>query len=501
MSSKPPESVRHAFGVRITWWYALVFLVSALALVIITYALLAAALRMHDREFVQSTLIQFAGAYTRGGPEVLRREIQRVQLSGVEGPLFVRTMTRAQEVVFVSMPDRWRNFDPSQLSTPPLAGGQTWATLDTGGEEGHLLEVLSVRLADGTLFQVGKSTEHRAEILRRFRKVLMFALGAILLIGVAGGAMITRSALQPLRALADTIRAILRTGRTTARVPVQPGGDAFGDLVTLVNAMLDRIDAVVGGMRGALDNVAHDLRTPLARLRGTAESALASNDPVVLRGALADCVEESDRIIEMLNTLMDISEAETGTMALRRERTELRQLVAQTIDLYEDVADEAGVAIQTSVPENLAVDADRNRLRQVLANIVDNAVKYTPRGGRVDITAGQEDRFAFIRVTDTGAGISPEDLPRVWERLYRGDKSRSTRGLGLGLSLVKAIVEAHAGSVGIQSSPAGTTVEIRLPLTPSEASLPSLDHERAKRAPTRPLTQSERSDSPNLSQM
>jgi signal transduction histidine kinase len=280
--------------------------------------------------------------------------------------------------------------------------------------------------------------------------------------------MITRSALQPLRALADTIRAILHTGRTDARVPVQPGGDAFGDLVTLVNAMLDRIDAVVGGMRGALDNVAHDLRTPMARLRGTAESALASNDPVVLRGALADCVEESDRIIEMLNTLMDISEAETGTMALRRERTELRELVAQTIDLYEDVAEEAGVTIQTAVPEGLAVDADRNRLRQVLANIVDNAVKYTPSGGRVEISAGQEKGMAYIRVADTGVGIPPADLPRVWERLYRGDKSRSTRGLGLGLSLVKAIVEAHGGRVGIQSSPTGTTVEVSLPLTASE---------------------------------
>ena len=476
MSSNPPESVRHAFGARITWWYALVFLVSALALVVMTYALLAAALRMHDREFVQSTLVQFAGAYTRGGPDTLRREIQRVQLSGIEGPLFVRTVSRSEEVVFVSMPDRWRNFDPSQLSAPQLAGGQAWATLETGGEDGHVLEVLSIRLPDGTLFQVGKSTEHRAEILRRFRKVLLLALGAILLIGVAGGAMITRSALQPLRALADTIRGILRTGQTSARVPVQPGGDAFGDLVTLVNAMLDRIDAVVGGMRGALDNVAHDLRTPMARLRGTAESALASNDPVVLRGALADCVEESDRIIEMLNTLMDISEAETGTMALRRERTELRQLVAQTLDLYEDVAEEAGVTMQTSVPEGLAVDADRNRLRQVLANIVDNAVKYTPRGGRVEISAGQKDGLAYIRVADTGVGIPSADLPRVWERLYRGDKSRSTRGLGLGLSLVKAIVEAHGGQVGIQSGPSGTTVEVTLPVTRQH---PSLDTERS----------------------
>ena len=472
MSSSPPDRLRQAFGVRLAWWYVLVFIASSLAFVAITYALLAAALRTHDREFVQSTLVQFATAYARGGPDLLRREIQRVQLSGIEGPLFVRAVTRAQEVVLVSMPDRWREFDPTQLSTPPLAGGQAWAALETGGEDGHLLEVLSVRLADGTLFQVGKSTEHRAEILRRFRRALLFALAAILLIGGAGGAMLTRSALQPLRALADTISGILRTGRTSARVPVQPPGDAFGDLVVLVNGMLDRIDAVVGGMRGALDNVAHDLRTPMARLRGTAESALASNDPVVLRGALADCVEESDRIMAMLNTLMDISEAETGTMALQKTRTELAQLVAQTVDLYEDVAEEAGVEIHTKIAPQVAVEADVNRLRQVLANIVDNAVKYTPRGGSIEISAGQDGEMAWLRVSDTGSGITPEELPRVWERLYRGDKSRSTRGLGLGLSLVKAIVEAHGGRVTIHSTPgAGTTVEVRLPVSAPAANL------------------------------
>ncbi|MCA1562475.1 MAG: HAMP domain-containing histidine kinase [Acidobacteria bacterium] len=361
------------------------------------------------------------------------------------------------------MPEPWRRFDLSQLATPSLSGEQTWATLHTG-DGGDVLEVASVRLADDTLFQVGMSTQRRAELLRRFRRVLLLDFASIILIGLAGGAVLTSSALRPVRTLAETVGAIMRTGRTDARVPVQDTGDALGELGTLVNAMLDRIDAVLAGMRGALDNVAHDLRTPMARLRGIAETALASNDPVTLRDALGECLEESDRVVAMLNTLMDISEAETGTMSLHVEPTDFAKLIQQTVDLYEDLAEERGIKILTNAAA-LSVPVDRNRMRQVLANLLDNAVKYTPAGGRIEISATRDGPDAVLSVSDTGIGITPDELPHIFERLYRGDKSRSARGLGLGLSLVKAIVEAHGGRVTVHSTPGGgTRFDLRLPI-------------------------------------
>jgi len=211
----------------------------------------------------------------------------------------------------------------------------------------------------------------------------------------------------------------------------------------------------------------------MTRLRSIAETALASNDPAVLREALADMLEESEQIVAMLNTLMDISEAETGTMALRLEPVDLRELVAQTVDLYEDVAEERRVEIVSDVPEGLLIDVDRIRMRQALANLVDNAVKYTDAGGRVQITAANGAEETVIAVSDTGVGIPADELQHVWSRLYRGDKSRSTRGLGLGLSLVKAIVEAHGGAVGVTSSPgSGSRFEIRLP----KAATPNISH-------------------------
>jgi signal transduction histidine kinase len=471
MYSKWRERLRHTLGFRLALWYATIFVVSSLALTGLTYVLVAASLRQYDREIIGTALVQYARAYQIGGVAALQEEIQRTQATVAPGPMLVRTVGARQAVTFFSRPDEWRDVDLSRLRVPSPEGEQTWSTLDTG-QDGFELEVASVRLRDGTLFQVGISTERRAQLLQRFRRVLLINVLSLIFVGLAGGAVLTSSALQPLRRLADTVRSILRTGRTDARVPTQDTGDALDELSSLVNAMLDRIDAVLAGMRGALDNVGHDLRTPMTRLRGIAETALGSGDPALLREALADCLEESDRVIEMLNTLMDISEAETGTMALRREPTDLNDLIRQSVELYEDLADERGVELRTNVPSELLVDVDRNRMRQVLANLIDNAVKYTPAGGVVEIAAHRDNDDAVATVSDTGVGIPAEELPRIWDRLYRGDKSRSTRGLGLGLSLVKAIVAAHGGRVDVRSrSGAGSTFELRLP---AEAPRPNL---------------------------
>jgi signal transduction histidine kinase len=176
-------------------------------------------------------------------------------------------------------------------------------------------------------------------------------------------------------------------------------------------------------------------------------------------------VEESDRVLVMLNTLMDISEAESGTMQLRREPVPLAEVVARAVDLYRDVADAKGVTLAAIASPDIVVTADRTRLEQVAANLIDNAVKYTPAGGRVDVEVLREADAAVLQVRDTGPGIPADELPRIFDRLFRGDTSRTERGLGLGLSLVKAIVEAHGGAVEVSSELGrGSTFSVSLPI-------------------------------------
>jgi len=417
-------AVTRAFGLRIALWYATLFVVGAMVIVLLTYYLTAISLAQRDQQILRAKLGEYAAAYARGGINVLAGTVRAEQQTAPER-LFVRVVDRGVEAVVLSSPNGW---DPS------------------------LLETASVRLGDGTLVQVGKSTEPREDLLARFRAALGMVTLLVVVTALTGGWLVTQTAMAPIRQLTHAVRRIIRTGRTDTRVPLGGTGDALDELTILFNTMLDKIEGLVTAMHGALDNVSHDLRTPLTRLRGGAEMALAGPpDLDRYREALADTIEEADRVLVMLTTLMDISEAESGTMRLRREPVLLSEIAERAVDLYRDVADAKGVALSAPAAPEVSVSADRTRLEQATANLLDNAIKYTPPGGHVAVDIRRDEAAAHLTVRDDGPGIPGDELPRIWDRLFRGDRSRAERGLGLGLSLVKAIVEAHGGRVTVES--------------------------------------------------
>jgi signal transduction histidine kinase len=186
----------------------------------------------------------------------------------------------------------------------------------------------------------------------------------------------------------------------------------------------------------------------------------------IAREALSDCVEESDRVLTMLTALMDITEAEAGVMKLMLEKSSIVTLLTNVVELYQLVAEEKHITVTTDFVSPCEALVDVTRMRQVFANLLDNALKYTTEGGSVRISCSAGNGLVTARVSDKGMGIPSAEQPRIWERLYRGDKSRSQRGLGLGLSLVKAIVEAHHGEVSVRSQPGqGSEFTVIIPQT------------------------------------
>jgi signal transduction histidine kinase len=462
MSSGSNRSIGRAFALRLGLWYAGLFIVSAVALSGATYVLLARALAAQDHDVLQSMLSRYAIEYQRSGLQGLRRVIAADAGQGRHEGLLVRVVDDRTDVVYFAAPPGWGQFNLS-LPDAPATNAPGWATVE-GLPDGGVLEVGTVTLPYRVIVQVGRSSHVRDELLARFRARGLEVLALIALAAVAGGFLLTRAALAPLRALEATVRSILQTGQFDARVPIRDTHDPLDELGARVNEMLERIQSLVTGMRGTIDNVAHDLRTPLTRFRNVAEAALLTGDPDRARDGLAQALEEADRVNATLTALMDISEAETGTMALVLEPVRLQQVVDEAVSLYVDEAEDRHVALRTSVPAALQVVADHTRLRQVLANLIENAVKYTDAGGAIDVGASAREGVVAISVRDTGIGIAPEHLPHVWERLYRAEPSRTTRGLGLGLSLVKAVVEAHGGRVEVSSVPhQGSTFTVVLP--------------------------------------
>ncbi len=461
MFLKNPKLLLKSSSFRLITWYTIFFILSSLVINIYAYTVISSFIYEQSRKEIEEDIADLAEIYQENGLEALREDVYEDE----EESFLIRLIGNNDNLIISRIPKDWSGFNIEQLEKSDYSKNKGWKYLKGDGNENEF-EITSLSMSDGSTLQLGQKIIEREDLLRRIRKVYMIAIIPIILLAYLGGIFVADRALNPIRQLINTLKSIVASGKIDVRAPVYQADKLHEELITLFNTMLEKIEALVSGMRNVLDNVAHDLRTPMTRLRGTAEMALESEQNAdALREALSNCIEESERILIMLNTLMDVSEAETGAMKLDPEEMNVAPVIEDVVELYGYVAEEKGVSVHTGFPEELYLTADRNWVRQVLANLLDNAIKYTPSGGRIDIEAFRREKEVVITVKDTGVGISHEELDKIWERLYRGDKSRSQRGLGLGLSLVNAIVGAHRGYVQVSSEPgAGSVFTVYLPV-------------------------------------
>jgi signal transduction histidine kinase len=405
--------------------------------------------------------------------EALRAEVsalrEQFQLGGSE-----RLIAAVHDRVTVPGPNYYLVVDATGQklagnlpAMPPelVHGGQ--GTLFSHGKRAAVGEVVQVR--GGLLLVVGRDIEDQRQFVLTVGRVALWSFGLLSALGVGAGILISRSTLGRIDAVTEASRKIM-AGDLSRRLPLNGSGDELDRLSDSLNAMLARIEELMAALREVSDNIAHDLKTPLTRLRNRAEAALREPDRNAShRDGLVKTIEEADELIKTFNALLLIARLEGGAMTDAMAQVDPAAIIGDVAELYEPAAEEVGLTLAVSAPSGLSMVANRELISLAVANLVDNAIKYSVGGtaaghcASVDVSLRSVGDRVEIAVADRGPGVPPEDRKRALQRFVRLEKSRSRPGSGLGLSLVAAVARLHGGSVRLQDNAPGLLVVLTLP--------------------------------------
>lgn len=473
---------------RLSALYLLLFALCAVLLVFYMTSLSARMLTAQTQETINDEVLGLAHAYQRGGLPVLVRVVEQRSrqpganlylIADANGQILTGNVQSLEPGVletdgWTTEPFSYRRFGEGELERQrnPAAADQNAMPSDPNdvqveGEKGHNAIALVLRLPNQMIMLVGRDLGEPERFRAVIRRALTLALGMMGLGGLLIWFFVGRAALKRIDSVSEASRRIMG-GDLTGRLPVTGAGDEFDRLSENLNSMLARIATLNEGLKQVSDNIAHDLKTPLTRLRNRAEATLSGKHKTSdYRQALEGTITESDQLIKTFNAILMISRLEAGYSSESTNRVDLAAAVRDVVELYEPVAEEACVVIESSVEGDFAVNGNRELIGQALSNIVDNAIKYsTDATGKPTVRVTLERVGGEIRlaVTDNGQGIPDDaDRARATERFVRLEKSRSQPGSGLGLSLAKAIMTFHNGRLDLLPVNPGLSVIMSFP--------------------------------------
>jgi heavy metal sensor kinase len=405
---------------------------------------------------------------TAGMEEVTKTAVLEAQAAGVR-KVFFRLLYPNGVAFSSSNMSYWQNIavDPRAIQALLNGANQVFETI-TAPDRKEEIRILYVRLSPGVIAQIGQTMESYSRFLDAFKGIFTGTMAFLIVLAAGIGWFMARRAVSGVEAVTHAARQI-SGGALDERVPVKTRGDEVDQLAVTFNQMVDRIQTLLKEMKEMSDNIAHDLKSPITRIRGNAEVTLTTGKSMEeFEGMAESTVEECDRLLDMINTMLLISKTEAGVETPPHGRIDLSAIVGDVCELFEPSAEDSAITFHCQIKEGIESNGDTRMIQRMLSNLLDNAIKYTPSGGKVDVTLSREaPGKIIISVADTGIGISPGDLPHIFERFYRSDQSRTKPGIGLGLSLARAIARAHSGDISVKTEPGrGSTFTVTLPAHP-----------------------------------
>ncbi len=461
MPSKRPFKIGSTLAFRLTLWYGGAFLVSAAVAFAFFYYLVTSTLRDRADQDLLAEVRSFSSVMLLQGVEAVKRQALLESHAAGEKKIFFQLLYPDGRVFSSSNMSYFSNIPVSREAIARMLAQQEpfFATVSSPDHQ-HEIRVVYALLGPGLVIHLGQALEGLTRFIEAFQRIFVLSMAALFLLAVAVGWFMARRAMSGVAEVTRTAQRIAE-GMLDERVPATRSGEEIDQLAATFNQMLDRIQRLVAGIREMTDNIAHDLKSPITRIRGQAEISLAAGGP--LEELAGTAIEESDRLLAMIDAMLFISRTEAGVTRPDCKPIDLAALVRDACELFRAPAEDKRIRLACSAPEQLTLAADAPLVQRMLANLIDNAIKYTPEGGEVAIALEPDaNGAAVIRVRDTGPGIPAADLPRIFERFYRGDPSRSLPGAGLGLSLARAVARAHGGDITVATSPAGSTFTARL---------------------------------------
>lgn len=458
------ERLRASIFFKLAAFFALSFSISMAVAFLFSYFQLARSLDKANREILISKWRELSVVLEEESVEGLKKFFSEESQRFKNADFMIRILDHEGRTLFFkpSVQEARFDFEKEILKNTNSLSLSGWSSVPALEDE-ERLDLYTEAFAPRAYLQVGRSNEDREDILEN---VLFGFTGLSAFFALLSGLLgwfYARSVVRPLRKLTQTILR-MESGDLSRRVPLTSSKNEFEDLVRTFNRMADRVENLVQGMKESLDHVSHDIRTPLARMKGVVERALVSRDPSERVVALEDCAENVDEIASIVEQILEISEAEAGTMVLHQEISNVRGLLSEVMDLYEFVALEKNLKLILQCPSDLQWNLDRRRFKRVVGNLLDNAIKYSRENSEIKIAASVENSVLRLSISDQGMGVLPQDLPFIWDRLYRADKSRSSKGSGIGLALVKSLVIAQGGKVFYEpAKPQGSVFSFELP--------------------------------------